>query len=111
MKPAAIAVLAVSLAAFPAYAGKTTRQKSTVSKAQKSLVSKAHCVKLEHIESGWRMQIACVEGRGTIVRLDSQLYQGDGIFARWTQTQMRSLFEALVPDSSDRSYLESPQLD
>ncbi len=103
MKRTAIAVLVFSLSVFPAFAGKTA--------AQKSSVNKARCVKFEHINGGWKMLIACEEGRGTIVRRDSQQFVGDGIFARWSQKEMRSLFESLVPDSADKAYLESPQLD
>ncbi len=102
MKRVAIAVLVMSLGAPSAFAGEAASQKP---------VSKAHCVTLEHITGAWRMQIACDQGRGVILRLDSQEFRGDGMFAGWSQEQMRSLFDSLVPDTSDKAYLESPQLD
>ncbi len=102
MKRLAIAVFVVSLVAVPSFAGNAESQKP---------VSKAQCVTLDHVTGAWRMQIACDQGRGAIVRFDSQEFRGDGIFAGWSQQQLRALFESLIPDTSDKAYLESPQLD
>lgn len=97
MKRAAVGVLILSLA-LPAFAAN----------AHKMSLTAMRCVSLEHIPGAWRMQIACSDGQGSIVLDDSQKYRGAGLFAGWSQDEMRSVYQSLIP--KDESRFEVPQL-
>lgn len=101
MKRAAIGVLILSLVTLPAFAGGAGSHNMPL--------SKAHCMTLEHIPGAWRMVIACDQGDGSIVLSDAtQQYFGEGMFAGWSQEQMRALYRSLIP--KDDSHFEIAQL-
>jgi hypothetical protein len=84
MKRAALAVLVLSLVAFPTFAGKTP-------------VKGARCLSLEHIRGGWRMEVRCDRSKGVIVMLDGEKYVGDGMFSGWSQAEMKAFYLSLLP--------------
>jgi len=84
MKRAAIYALILSMLAVPMF-------------AQNPSVTKARCVSLEHISGGWRMAIDCDQGKGTITLTDQMQYHGDGIFAGWSQGDLSSSYQSLLP--------------
>ncbi len=94
MKRTTLIVLVLFLAAYPAFAAASDRNHSAA----------MHCVSLEHVSGGWRMQVACDHGKGSILVTDSVVsrYKGDGMFAGWSQEQMRSLYESLIPKDNFR---------
>lgn len=97
MKRAVLFVLALSLVALPMLGA--TQQKLTT----------ARCASLERIAGGWQMEIHCEEGKGSIVMLDSgKQFRGNGMFAGWSQEQMRAMYESLLP--ADASRIELLQL-
>ncbi|PYQ30257.1 MAG: hypothetical protein DMF57_15595 [Acidobacteria bacterium] len=94
MKRAALGVLILSLVALPSLAGSA--------KARRSAVTAAHCVSLEHVPGGWRMEINCNQGKGVIVLSDAQdqkQYRGEGTFAGWSQQEMNDVYQPLIPSS------------
>ena len=99
MKRAAIGVLVVSLLAVPTYA-----------RDLRNALTAPHCVTLEHVRGSWRMDVVCHQGQGTIVLDDSSsgAFHGQGIFAGWSQEQMRALYNSLIPGSETK--LDLPQL-
>jgi len=95
MRRAALGVLILALLSLPTF-------------AQKPLVTGARCVSLEHVRDGWRMEIKCHQSNGSIVMLDSQSYVGEGMFAGWSQSEMKAFYLSLVPKAD--SNLETIQL-
>ncbi|GAC1400894.1 MAG: hypothetical protein NVSMB68_15650 [Thermoanaerobaculia bacterium] len=96
MKRAMITMLVVSLSSLPLFAGD----------------SKAQCVSLEHVRGAWEMKVKCEQGAGTITLVDDsgqRTYRGDGVFASWSQEQLGSMYDALVP-AGDASAIEILQL-
>jgi len=91
MKRAALGVLILSLVAFPSLAASA--------KTRRSAVKAAHCVSLEHVPGGWRMEINCNQGKGFIVLSDAQdqKYRGEGTFAGWSQQEMNDVYQGLIP--------------
>ena len=68
----------------------------------RSAVTAAHCVSLEHVPGGWRMEINCNQGKGVIVLSDVQdqkQYRGEGTFAGWSQEEMNDVYQPLIPSS------------
>jgi len=65
---------------------------------------------LVHVRGAWRMDVVCQQGQGTIVRDDSTsaAFHGQGVFAAWSQDEMRALYESLIPRSETK--LDLPQL-
>jgi hypothetical protein len=63
--------------------------------------------------SAWRLCVACNEGEGAIVQVDSsggeRLHRGEGVFLGWSEERLASAYEALRP-ASDESGMEIPQL-
>ena len=50
------------------------------------------CASLERIAGGWRMEIHCEQGKGTIVMPDSgKPFRGNGVFAGWEQDPMSAI--------------------
>ena len=97
MKRAVLSVLVLSLVALPMLGA--TKQKLTT----------ARCASLERIAGGWRMEINCEQGKGSIVMLDSgKQFRGNGVFAGWSQEQMSAMYQSLLP--ADNSRIESLQL-
>ena len=94
MKRAALSVLILSLVALPSLAGSAKTRRSTV--------TAAHCVSLEHVPGGWRMEIKCDQGKGVIVLLyarDQKEYRGEGTFAGWSEEEMNDEYQSLIPNS------------
>ena len=88
-----VAVLIISLAALPLFAAG----------------SKARCVSLEHVRGAWRMQIRCEQGVGAISLTDTastKVYSGDGVFSNWTQQQLGSMYESLIPQEDGMELLQ-----
>ena len=80
MKRAVLGILILSLVALPMFG------------ADKHKLTTARCASLEHVAGGWRMEINCEQGKGTVVLLDAgKQYRGNGVFADWSQEQMLSL--------------------
>ncbi len=96
MKRALLSILIVSLVAFPVFG------------ASKQQVTTARCLSLEHVTGGWRMQINCDQGKGAIIVSDQNQYRGEGVFAAWSQEQMKDVYRSLIP--KDESRLELIQL-
>ena len=94
MKRAALGVLILSLVALPSLAESA--------KTRRSAMTAAHCVSLEHVRGGWRMEINCNQGKGFIVLSDTQdqkQYRGEGTFAGWSQQEMNDVYQSLIPNS------------
>src|SRR6266545_4646407 len=72
MKRAVVAMLVLSLCAFPLF-------------ARGEQLTSAKCVSLEHIQGGWRMEIKCDQGAGAISLMDAGGYRGEGVFSKWSQ--------------------------
>ncbi len=90
MKRTAVTMLVVSLFAFSLFAGE----------------SKARCMSLEHVRGAWQMSIRCDQGVGTIALVDTagkNVYRGDGIFSSWSQEQLGSMYQSLVPQDNSSS--------
>jgi hypothetical protein len=88
-----VSILIISLVALPLFAAG----------------SKAHCVALEHVRGAWRMQIRCEQGVGAISLSDTnstKVYQGDGIFSNWSQEQLGTMYESLVPQENGIELLQ-----
>jgi len=97
MKRAVLALLILSLIALPTFA------------QDKLNITKGRCASLERIAGGWRMEINCDQGKGAIVMLDTgKQYRGSGVFAGWSQEQMKAAYQSLLP--TDYSRFELLQL-
>lgn len=101
--PRVVTLLFVSLLAVPLFAASAP--------TPQSLGSKARCVSLEHTRGAWWMQIECAGQAGTIVMIDSaaESYRGEGMFASWTQDDLRAAYRSLLP-KDDGVRLELLQL-
>ena len=89
-RSAVVAVLIISLVALPLFAAG----------------SKPRCVALEHVSGAWRMQIRCEQGVGAISVSDTSAkksYSGEGIFSTWSQEQLASMYESLIPQDTGAS--------
>jgi hypothetical protein len=89
-------MLVVSLVALPSLAGQ----------------SKAQCVSLEHVRGAWQMQIKCDQGTGSITLVDAhgaKMYRGSGIFRHWSQQQLETMYQSLIP-KDETSSIELIQL-
>jgi hypothetical protein len=98
MKRAVVTMLVVSLFAVPMFA--------------QDPVAKARCVSLEHVSGAWHMQISCENGAGSISLSEASenaTYRGDGVFATWSQQELRAMYESLVPKDTE-SAIEVLQL-
>jgi hypothetical protein len=63
-------------------------------------------------QSGWRLEIRCDQGQGAILLVESGVEsyrRGDGIFLGWTQEKLASLYDELLPKTSEQTH-DSPQL-
>lgn len=83
--PRFLTILVVSLFAVPLFAAN---------------VSKARCISLEHAHGAWRMQIDCEGSTGAISMIDVAdhvSFRGEGMFATWTQEQLRAEYMLLLP--------------
>jgi len=92
MKRAIVSMLLISLVALPSLAAE----------------KRAQCVSLEHVRGAWQMQIKCDIGDGSITLADShgtKTYRGDGVFASWSQEQLGTMYESLVPRETDTTEL------
>ena len=88
MKRATVLILILSLSSLPLF-------------AQGGQISKARCMSLEHVSGAWIMKIECAEGAGTITAWDEGSYKGAGVFAKWSQDELRSTYQSLVPGDDD----------
>ena len=63
--------------------------------------------------SAWRLSVACDEGEGAIVRVDSsaeeRFYRGEGIFLGWSEERLASAYEVLRPVPEEPTF-ETAQL-
>ncbi|HEV8658456.1 MAG TPA: hypothetical protein VGS96_07485 [Thermoanaerobaculia bacterium] len=91
MKRAIVATLVLSLCALPLF-------------AKGEPLTSARCVSLEHVQGGWRMEIKCDQGAGAISLMDAGQYRGEGVFAKWSQEQMRSTYGSLIPKESGPAF-------
>ena len=89
MKRAMVLFLILSLASVPMFA--MTEQ------------TKYRCVSLEHQRGGWTMTIECTpHGTGTISRADDGTYSGSAMFAKWSQQELGSTYQSLIPSDETR---------
>ncbi len=91
MTRAVVAMLVLSLCAFPLF-------------ARGEQLTSAKCVSLEHIQGGWRMEIKCDQGAGAISLMDAGGYRGEGVFSKWSQEQMSATYGSLVPKDSGPAF-------
>ena len=87
MKRAVVAMLILSLCAFPLF-------------ARGEQLTSARCVSLERVQGGWRMEIKCDQGAGAILSMDAGGYRGEGVFSKWSQGQLSVTYGSLVPKDS-----------
>ncbi len=55
-------------------------------------------------QSAWRLPIRCDQGQGAILLVESgaeSFRRGEGIFLGWTQEKLASLYDALLPKTSE----------
>jgi hypothetical protein len=93
MKRTVVTMLVISLFALPMFA--------------QDPVAKARCVSLEHVRGAWRMQISCERGDGAISLADTseqKSYRGDGLFATWSQDDLRAMYQMLIPKESGAAF-------
>jgi hypothetical protein len=93
MKRTVITMLVISLFALPMFA--------------QDPVTKARCVSLEHSRGAWRMQISCERGDGAISLAESgeqKSYRGDGVFATWSQDDLRAMYQLLIPKENGTAF-------
>jgi hypothetical protein len=74
--------------------------------AQGQQISKARCMSLAHVRGAWVMKIECVEGGGTITSWDEGSYRGTGVFANWSQRDLGSTYQSLVPQDDATVFLQ-----
>ena len=62
-------------------------------------------------QSGWRLEVACDEGAGAILLVESgdkEHYRGEGLFLGWPQERLEKVYRACLPETDET--LETPQL-
>ena len=63
--------------------------------------------------SGWRLSVACLEGEGAIVLVETAgveaLFRGEGVFLGWPRERLEAAYKALLP-RSDRPDFSFNQL-
>lgn len=63
--------------------------------------------------SGWRLSVACREGNGAIVLVETAaaeaFFRGEGVFLGWPRERLEAAYRALLPPS-DGPVLELNQL-
>jgi len=55
-------------------------------------------------QSAWRMPVRCDQGQGAILLVESgaeSYRRGEGLFLGWTQETLASLYDALLPKTSE----------